>query len=46
MVNNEVREALKGGLSIFIGYVPPAIAFGILAKSTGITFLESSRQNP
>jgi len=41
MINNDIKEALKGGFPIFIGYVPPAIAFGILAKSCGITLLES-----
>ncbi|MCK5542919.1 MAG: AzlC family ABC transporter permease [Desulfobacterales bacterium] len=41
MVNNDVKDALKGGFPIFIGYVPPAIAFGILAKSCDITLLES-----
>jgi len=41
MVNNDVKEALKNGFSIFIGYVPPAIAFGILSKSCDVTLLES-----
>ena len=41
MITNDVKDALKGGFPIFIGYVPPAIAFGILAKSCGITLLES-----
>ncbi|MCK5311750.1 MAG: AzlC family ABC transporter permease [Desulfobacteraceae bacterium] len=40
-MNNDVKEALKGGFPIFIGYVPPAIAFGILSKSCDITLLES-----
>ncbi len=41
MITNDVKDALKGGFPIFIGYVPPAIAFGILSKSCGITLLES-----
>ena len=41
MINNDIKDALKGGFPIFIGYVPPAIAFGILSKSCGITLLES-----
>lgn len=40
-MNNDIKDALNGGLPIFIGYTPPAIAFGILAKSCGITLLES-----
>ncbi len=41
MKNSDLKEAFKAGLPIFIGYVPPAIAFGILSKSCGITLLES-----
>ena len=40
-MRNDVKNALNGGFPIFIGYVPPAIAFGILSKSCGITLLES-----
>ncbi|THB75036.1 MAG: branched-chain amino acid ABC transporter permease [Desulfobacteraceae bacterium] len=40
-MKDDIKEALKGGLPLFIGYVPPAIAFGILAKSCGISLLES-----
>ncbi len=40
-MHNDVKEALKAGLPIFIGYVPPAIAFGVLSKSCGITLFES-----
>lgn len=36
----EARNAIKAGIPIFIGYVPAAIAFGILAKSYGVTLLE------
>ncbi|MCP4020978.1 MAG: AzlC family ABC transporter permease [Desulfobacteraceae bacterium] len=41
MANNDIKEALKVGFPLFIGYVPPAIAFGILAKSCEISLLES-----
>lgn len=36
----EVKAALKAGFPIFIGYLPAAMAFGILAKGCGITLLE------
>jgi 4-azaleucine resistance transporter AzlC len=41
MRKNDLKDALKGGVPIFIGYVPPAVAFGILAKSCGISLLEA-----
>lgn len=34
------QKGLKAGFPIFIGYVPPAVAFGILAKTCEITLLE------
>ncbi|MBT4024346.1 AzlC family ABC transporter permease [Desulfobacula sp.] len=40
-MTKEVRDAFKSGIPIFIGYVPAAIAFGILSKGCGITLLES-----
>jgi 4-azaleucine resistance transporter AzlC len=40
-MNNDLKDALKAGFPIFIGYLPPAIAFGILAKSCDITLFES-----
>jgi len=40
-MNKEVKEALKAGLPIFIGYLPAAMAFGILSKGCDITLLES-----
>jgi 4-azaleucine resistance transporter AzlC len=40
-MNKDINEGLKGGFPIFIGYVPPAIAFGILSKSCDISLLES-----
>ena len=39
-MTREVEDAFKAGIPIFIGYVPAAIAFGILAKGCGITLLE------
>ena len=41
MVKKDVKDAMKGGVPIFIGYVPPAIAFGILAKGCDISILEA-----
>ncbi len=40
-MTKEVQDAFKSGIPIFIGYVPAAIAFGILSKGCGITLLES-----
>lgn len=39
-MTREVQDAVKAGIPIFIGYVPAAIAFGILSKGCGITLLE------
>ena len=39
-MTKEVQDAFKAGLPIFIGYMPAAIAFGILSKGCGITLLE------
>lgn len=39
-MTREVQDAFKTGIPIFIGYVPAAIAFGILSKGCGITLLE------
>ena len=39
-MTRQVQDAFKAGIPIFIGYVPAAIAFGILSKSSGITLLE------
>jgi len=39
-MTKEVQDAFKAGIPIFIGYVPAAIAFGILSKGCGITLLE------
>lgn len=40
-VNNDFREGAKAGVPIVIGYVPIAMAFGILSKTTGISMLDS-----
>ena len=39
-MNGEVKNAVKAGFPIFIGYIPPAIAFGVLAKTCNITLFE------
>lgn len=39
-MTREIQDAFKAGIPIFIGYVPAAIAFGILSKGCGITLLE------
>jgi len=39
-MTEEVKDAVKAGIPIFIGYVPAAIAFGILSKGCEITLLE------
>lgn len=39
-MSNDVQRGLKAGFPIFIGYIAPAIAFGILSKGCGITLLE------
>lgn len=40
-MTKEVRDAYRAGVPIFIGYVPAAVAFGILSKGCGISLLES-----
>ncbi|WP_299976938.1 AzlC family ABC transporter permease [Desulfobacula sp.] len=39
-MTRQVQDAFKAGIPIFIGYVPAAIAFGILSKGCGISLLE------
>lgn len=34
-------EGVKAGLPIALGYLPVALTFGLLAKTTGLTFLET-----
>lgn len=38
--NRLIKEGFQAGLSIALGYIPVAITFGLIAKDTGITFLE------
>lgn len=35
------RQGAQAGISIAIGYMPIALTFGLLAKTTGLTFLET-----
>lgn len=39
-MNKEIKNAVKAGVPIFIGYVPPAMAFGILSKTCNISLSE------
>ncbi len=39
-MNGEIKTAVKAGFPIFIGYIPPAMAFGVLSKTCGITLFE------
>lgn len=39
--NSDFLRGLKAGVSIAIGYAPAALAFGLLAKSTGLTLFQS-----
>ena len=39
--SNELNKGILASLPIFIGYIPVAITFGLLAKATGLTLLES-----
>lgn len=41
MHQSDIRDALKAGIPIFIGYFPAAVAFGILARTTGTTLVEA-----
>ncbi len=36
-----IKEGVVAGLPLVIGYFPVAVAFGILAKTTGISLMES-----
>lgn len=36
-----VKEGIKAGMPVVIGYIPVAIAFGILAKNSGLTVVET-----
>lgn len=41
MDNQDVRNAVRAGIPLFIGYFPAAVAFGILAKTTGVSLVET-----
>lgn len=38
---SEFKKGLQAGLSIAIGYFPIALTFGLLAKTTGLTLIET-----
>ncbi len=39
--HQDLKEGLKGGIPMVIGYIPIAMAFGILAKTEGVSLLDS-----
>ena len=39
--NSDFRKGFQSGISIAIGYIPVALTFGLLAKTTGLTFIET-----
>ncbi len=41
MDNQDVGSAVRAGIPLFIGYFPAAVAFGILAKTTGVSLVEA-----
>ncbi|WP_022664120.1 AzlC family ABC transporter permease [Desulfospira joergensenii] len=41
MKQKEFRNSVRAGIPIFIGYFPAAVAFGILAETSGISLLEA-----
>jgi 4-azaleucine resistance transporter AzlC len=41
MGKQDIQDAVKAGIPIFIGYFPAAVAFGVLAKTTGVTLVEA-----
>ncbi|WDP92005.1 MAG: AzlC family ABC transporter permease [Desulfobacter sp.] len=41
MDKQSAQAAAKAGIPIFIGYFPAAVAFGILAKTCGVSLLEA-----
>ncbi|KXH79753.1 AzlC family ABC transporter permease [Sporosarcina sp. HYO08] len=42
MEKSQFSAGLKAGTSIAIGYFPVALAFGLLAKTTGLTMIEAT----
>ena len=41
MDKQNTQAAIRAGIPIFIGYFPAAVAFGILAKTCGVSLLET-----
>ncbi|MBM7615734.1 AzlC family ABC transporter permease [Alkaliphilus hydrothermalis] len=41
IIIKNVREGIIAGIPILVGYIPVAMAFGMLAKTVGTTFAES-----
>ncbi len=41
MQQSQIKQAMKAGFPIFIGYFPPAVAFGVLAKTSGVSLLDT-----
>ena len=41
MPRDDIKNALIAGMTIFAGYFPPAIAFGIVSKNGGLGLLDS-----
>lgn len=39
--HSEFRSGIQSGISIALGYAPVALTFGLLAKSTGLTVIET-----
>lgn len=37
---NDIKTGIKDGLSIFLGYFTTALAFGLLTRTSGLTFVE------
>ena len=40
MEKSAIREGIKDGSPIFLGYFTTALAFGLLTRSSGFTFVE------
>ncbi|MDG5473428.1 AzlC family ABC transporter permease [Jeotgalibacillus sp. ET6] len=40
-IQSDLKKGIQAGMSIAVGYVPVALTFGLLAKTTGLTLLEA-----
>lgn len=40
MCKDDIKEGIKDGIPIFLGYFTTALAFGLLTRSSGFTFVE------